>query len=82
MPIYEYRCNKCGKITEALQKFSDAPLSDCNCGGQGTLNKLISRSSFQLKGGGWYITDYKNKDKVGKELSKSTKSTSTPAKKD
>jgi len=60
MPIYEYQCENCGEITEALQKFSDAPLTDCShC--QGKLRKLISQSSFHLKGTGWYVTDYKSK---------------------
>ena len=61
MPIYEYQCQTCGQVTEKLQKFSDEPLRTCGCGG--TLEKLISRSSFQLKGSGWYVTDYKTKDK-------------------
>jgi len=61
MPIYEYKCEKCGEVMEKLQKFSDEPLRTCACGG--SLEKLISRSSFQLKGSGWYVTDYKTKDK-------------------
>lgn len=57
MPIYEYRCEKCGKVFEALQKFSDAPLKvHQECGGP--VEKLISQSAFQLKGSGWYQTDY------------------------
>jgi putative FmdB family regulatory protein len=57
MPLYEYQCTKCGKIEEALQKFSDPPLTTCpNCSGE--LNKLISQSSFHLKGSGWYATGY------------------------
>lgn len=60
MPMYEYRCEKCEKVQEMLQKFSDAPLTDCElCGTQGSLSKLISKSSFALKGTGWYTTDYK-----------------------
>jgi len=60
MPIYEYECSKCGKINEALQKFSDKPLTKCrHCSGK--LHKLISHSSFHLKGNGWYVTDYANK---------------------
>lgn len=60
MPIYEYECSKCGRIDEVLQKFSDKPLSKCkHCSGK--LHKLISQSSFHLKGTGWYITDYANK---------------------
>lgn len=61
MPIYEYECNACDQITEALQKFSDDPLTTCpNCGGQ--LHKIMSLNAFQLKGSGWYVTDYKGKN--------------------
>ena len=57
MPIYEYECKKCGRITEALQGFNDPPLKKCeHC--KGKLEKLISLSSFQLTGTGWYSTDY------------------------
>lgn len=60
MPIYEYRCDKCGKEFEAWQKFSDAPIESCeSCGGHAS--KMISHSSFILKGSGWYVTDYGNK---------------------
>ncbi len=62
MPIYEYECTNCGKIEEALQKFSDDPLTTCkHCAG--ALHKLISQNSFHLKGTGWYVTDYANKSK-------------------
>lgn len=57
MPMYEYQCEKCGLVFEAMQKFSDAPLSECkSCGG--TVKKLISQSGFALKGGGWYQQGY------------------------
>jgi len=57
MPIYEYECKKCGRISEELQSFSDPPLKKCkHC--KGKLEKLISLSSFQLTGTGWYSTDY------------------------
>ena len=57
MPIYEYECEKCHEISEALQHFSDPPLTTCeHCGGP--LHKLISKSSFHLKGGGWYADGY------------------------
>jgi putative FmdB family regulatory protein len=60
MPLYEYQCTACGKIEEAIQKFSDAPLTTCrHCSGK--LNKLISQSSFHLKGSGWYATGYSKK---------------------
>lgn len=57
MPIYEYECTQCGQITEAMQRFSDAPLTECShC--HGPLRKMISMSTFHLKGSGWYVTDY------------------------
>ncbi|MDE2666855.1 MAG: zinc ribbon domain-containing protein [Acidobacteriota bacterium] len=60
MPIYEYGCDACGKVLEVMQKFSDEPLKTCpDCSGQ--LTKLISRTSFQFKGTGWYVTDYARK---------------------
>ena len=60
MPIYEYQCGNCGKTEEAFQKFSDKPLTTCkHC--KGKLKKLISHSSFHLKGSGWYVTDYAGK---------------------
>ncbi|MBF0568825.1 MAG: zinc ribbon domain-containing protein [Nitrospirae bacterium] len=62
MPIYEYKCNQCGEAMEAAQKITDAPLIECpKCGGQ--LRKLISSTSFILKGSGWYVTDYPSKDR-------------------
>ncbi len=62
MPIYEYGCTKCGEIEEALQRFSDKPLTKCkHCSGR--LHKLISQSTFHLKGTGWYVTDYADKSK-------------------
>jgi len=64
MPLYEYQCTACGKIEEAIQKFSDAPLTTCkHCSGK--LTKLISQSSFRLKGTGWYVTDYSKKSPSG-----------------
>lgn len=69
MPIYEYKCDQCGTIVEAIQKFSDSPLTTCS-GCQGPLQKLISQSSFHLKGSGWYVTDYANKSKNTSEPSK------------
>jgi len=58
MPLYEYDCHGCKKHLEIIQKFSDAPLTRCpECGGE--LVKRLSLTSFQLKGSGWYATDYK-----------------------
>ena len=59
MPIYEYRCSSCGHELEALQKFSDAPLATCPSCHASTLVKLLSAAGFQLKGSGWYATDFK-----------------------
>ena len=72
MPIYEYECSKCGRIDEVLQKFSDKPLDRCkHCSGK--LHKLISHSSFHLKGTGWYITDYANKSQSSAKPSPAVK---------
>jgi len=59
MPIYEYRCGSCGLEKEFLQKISDAPIAVCPSCGQSTMTKLISAAGFQLKGSGWYATDFK-----------------------
>ena len=59
MPFYEYRCDDCGHQMEAMQKMSDAPLTDCPACGKPALVKLISAAGFQLKGSGWYATDFK-----------------------
>ena len=57
MPIYEYRCQECHHEFERMQKFSDPPIAACpTC--EGSVQKLISRSAFHLKGSGWYVTDY------------------------
>ena len=60
MPIYEYRCGACGHQLEALQKLSDSPLTECPVCGKARLAKLVSAAGFQLKGSGWYATDFKN----------------------
>ena len=59
MPIYEYRCSACGHKLEALQKLSDAPLVACPSCSRQTLEKQLSAAGFQLKGSGWYVTDFK-----------------------
>ncbi len=60
MPIYEYKCQECGNHLEAMQKISDEPLKECpKCGGN--LEKQWSRTGFQFKGTGWYVTDYAGK---------------------
>jgi len=60
MPIYEYRCTACGFEKEYLQKLSDAPIEVCEECGKPSMTKLVSAAGFQLKGSGWYITDFKN----------------------
>jgi len=63
MPIYEYRCGSCGHELEVLQKLSEPPLSDCPECHKPALSKLISAVGFQLKGSGWYATDFKGSGK-------------------
>lgn len=63
MPIYEYQCEECGHTMEALQKMSDAHLTDCPSCKKPKLKKLISAAGFQLKGSGWYETDFKGGSK-------------------
>jgi putative FmdB family regulatory protein len=74
MPIYEYQCQACGHEYEALQKLSDAPLTDCPVCHKPDLVKKISAAGFRLKGGGWYETDFKsgNKKNVAGEGGSST----------
>ena len=60
MPIYEYRCGECGYQKEYLQRMNDAPLTDCPECGKRAFNKLVTAAGFQLKGTGWYATDFKN----------------------
>ena len=83
MPIYEYSCKKCGAHMEVMQKVSDKPLArHAKCGGK--LEKEWSRTGFQFKGSGWYVTDYAGKKSESKE-SKETKadsSSSTESKSD
>jgi putative FmdB family regulatory protein len=79
MPIYEYECSGCGKQFEIFQKFSDEPLSRCqDCGGH--VHKLISRTSFVLKGTGWYVTDYAAPERKKAEEIKNRSVTKTDAK--
>ena len=59
MPIYEYRCASCGHQQEFLQKVSDAPHTTCPKCGKPSLSKMLSAAGFQLKGSGWYATDFK-----------------------
>ena len=74
MPIYEYRCSACGFQKEFLRKISDAPLTTCPECGKESLNKLLTAAGFQLKGSGWYATDFKG----GAKPSAPAKSESPP----
>lgn len=84
MPIYEYKCTKCEKEQEFIQKFSDDPVTTCpDCGGE--MKKMISTNSFVLKGSGWYMTDYgtkKEKDKAKPKTDPKTDKKEKSTKKD
>lgn len=60
MPIYEYRCSSCGMQKDVMQKISDSPLTICTACGKPTFSKQLSAAGFQLKGSGWYATDFKS----------------------
>jgi putative FmdB family regulatory protein len=77
MPIYEYQCKECGHTHEALQKMSDEALTDCPACHKSALEKLISATSFQLKGTGWYVTDFRNKNPS--DANKGASTTSSPS---
>jgi len=77
VPLYEYRCCQCGKVNEVLQRIGAAPLENCDfCRGK-KLEKIVSQSSFVLKGTGWYVTDFRDKDKKKKEKVDSISKTET-----
>ncbi|MFZ6773091.1 FmdB family zinc ribbon protein [Undibacterium sp. SXout7W] len=59
MPIYAYRCDECGFAKDVLQKMSDAPLTDCPSCGKSAFKKQVTAAGFQLKGSGWYVTDFR-----------------------
>jgi putative FmdB family regulatory protein len=70
MPIYAYRCDSCGVEKDVLQKLSDAPLSVCpDCGAE-SFHKRLSAPAFQLKGSGWYVTDFRDGAKKDKDKDK------------
>ncbi len=85
MPIYEYECRDCGHKLEILQRLSDSPLVICPACNKDSLKKLVSAAGFQLKGTGWYETDFKNKGKPASKAAdgeggeKSTPSADKPA---
>jgi len=73
MPIYAYKCGSCGHAKDVLQKISDAPLTTCPACGAEAFSKQLTAAGFQLKGSGWYVTDFRN----GGGSSSSTPSTSS-----
>ena len=79
MPIYEYICGACAAPHEALQKLSDAPLTDCPSCGEASLKKQISAPGFRLSGSGWYETDFKSGNQRNLADKKDSGSDSKPA---
>jgi putative FmdB family regulatory protein len=79
MPIYEYRCSACGHEEEFLQKVTDPVLTQCPACGNATFEKQLSAAGFQLKGSGWYATDFKSKPAEKKSEAKSETKTETKA---
>jgi putative FmdB family regulatory protein len=92
MPIYEYRCTQCEHKLETLQRLSEAPLVTCPECGKDALQKLVSAAGFQLKGSGWYVTDFRggsskaadkpSTDKPAESKPETTKSDATASKSD
>lgn len=88
MPIYEYRCEACGHQEEFLQKISEPQLTECPVCHKPTFNKMLSAAGFQLKGSGWYATDFKSKgstkpaEKVGEKSDGKPADAKTDAKTD
>ncbi len=66
MPIYAYRCSNCGHAQDVLRKISDPPLTVCPACGEPTYVKQVTAAGFQLKGSGWYVTDFRGDNKPGK----------------
>jgi len=78
MPIYEYRCGSCGHQQEFLQKVGDAPMTVCTQCGKPSFSKMVTAAGFQLKGSGWYATDFKNT--AGKPSAKASEAAKPEAK--
>lgn len=70
MPIYAYRCETCGHAKDVIQKFSDAPLTLCPACGADAFRKQLTAPAFQLKGSGWYVTDFRDQGKKGQAPAK------------
>jgi|SRR5437899_3263762 len=76
MPIYAYKCSACGFAKDVLQKMSDAPLSECPACGASAFSKQVTAAGFQLKGSGWYVTDFRD---GGKKASAEKSSAASPS---
>ena len=77
MPIYAYRCERCGHAKDVIQKFSDAPLSTCPECGADAFRKQLTAPAFQLKGSGWYVTDFRDGSKTANGKDKDAKDAKT-----
>jgi len=76
MPLYEYKCKKCGSVFEVIQKLSDTPIKNClYC--KGPVKKIINAPAIQFKGNGWYVTDYARKGRTDQKPTLSTKGKSS-----
>ena len=79
MPIYAYKCESCGHAKDVLQKISDAPLTDCPACGAASFRKQLTAAGFQLKGNGWYATDFRGSTSGAGGTSAPASSQSEPA---
>ncbi len=79
MPIYAYKCESCGHAKDVLQKISDAPLTDCPACGKATFAKQLTAAGFQLKGSGWYATDFRGGSSTSTSPAATESSDSKPA---
>ena len=80
MPIYAYQCESCGHAKDVLQKMSDAPLTDCPACGAASFRKQLTAAGFQLKGSGWYATDFKGGGAGAPAVTSATPAEAPPAK--
>ncbi|BBB64959.1 hypothetical protein UNDYM_0706 [Undibacterium sp. YM2] len=79
MPIYAYRCEECGFAKDVLQKISDEPLSVCPTCGKSSFRKQVTAAGFQLKGSGWYVTDFRGGNGGSGAAAPATEAAATPA---
>ena len=79
MPIYAYKCASCGHAKDVLQKISDAPLSVCPACGQAAFQKQLTAAGFQLKGSGWYVTDFREGNKPATTAPATSSEAAAPA---